>query len=180
MAFVSTSTLSRYRPAIIAVAGIATVYSIFLLYDSRSDRGQTQALHRSNALRRRQRHELGTTLVDTQSHVAMDNTDVVDVEPLALDEAQEPGTADDLTEMSMQDDDVARMQEGQQLRELLFAIAKNKAESQGNVHRGISCDRCGRTPILGNRYKCTNCFDYDLCEDCEALNEHLRTHVFYK
>lgn len=47
-------------------------------------------------------------------------------------------------------------------------------------HEGIICDCCQRT-IVGVRFKCGNCPDYDLCEHCENLtNIHDSTHVFLK
>lgn len=35
------------------------------------------------------------------------------------------------------------------------------------VHNGFSCNECKVFPIVGTRYKCTVCFDYDMCEKCE-------------
>lgn len=35
-------------------------------------------------------------------------------------------------------------------------------------------------PIRGIRYRCANCVDFDLCEHCEALDSHPKTHLFYK
>lgn len=47
-------------------------------------------------------------------------------------------------------------------------------------HEGIVCNFCERT-IVGVRYKCCNCVDYDLCEECEAVNGiHDPDHVFLK
>lgn len=34
------------------------------------------------------------------------------------------------------------------------------------IHDEVTCDFCGTEPIIGNRYKCTVCFNYDICEDC--------------
>ncbi|KAI9007326.1 hypothetical protein BC832DRAFT_554991 [Gaertneriomyces semiglobifer] len=51
---------------------------------------------------------------------------------------------------------------------------------EGYVHRSITCNHCGSSPIRGYRYKCANCVDYDVCEQCEARNVHYKTHVFLK
>lgn len=32
---------------------------------------------------------------------------------------------------------------------------------------GVKCDGCGKDPLVGVRYKCTVCPNYDLCADCE-------------
>lgn len=47
-------------------------------------------------------------------------------------------------------------------------------------HPGIICDHC-ETAIVGIRYKCGNCPDFDLCETCEAIEGvHNQDHVFLK
>lgn len=40
------------------------------------------------------------------------------------------------------------------------------------VHHGVTCDVCKMYPIVGIRYKCTVNYDYDLCENCEAMEKH--------
>lgn len=49
-----------------------------------------------------------------------------------------------------------------------------------SVHTNITCDGCGMSPIVGIRYKCTTCFDFDLCGTCEASEVHPREHVLLK
>ena len=39
------------------------------------------------------------------------------------------------------------------------------------VHHGIKCMRCFMNPIIGYRYKCSKCKNYNLCEICEEKNE---------
>eukprot|EP00039_Didymoeca_costata_P020446 m.341289 g.341289 ORF g.341289 m.341289 type:complete len:413 (-) comp19984_c0_seq1:38-1276(-) len=69
-------------------------------------------------------------------------------------------------------------QEAKDLRDLLYSIADGQARKEGYVHRGITCNVCKVGPIRGLRYKCANCTDYDVCEACEAVDDHNRTHVF--
>jgi len=58
----------------------------------------------------------------------------------------------------------------------------NSTISQKNdsVHRGVSCNECGIFPIVGDRYKCTVCFDFDLCESCEATKGETHSHPLVK
>ena len=39
-------------------------------------------------------------------------------------------------------------------------------------HSGVTCDGCNMRPIVGARYKCVKCDDYDLCQKCEDDNLH--------
>ncbi len=45
-----------------------------------------------------------------------------------------------------------------------------------NVHTGVKCDGCGAQPIVGVRFKCTVCPDYDLCATCEFKNQQQQQH----
>lgn len=44
-------------------------------------------------------------------------------------------------------------------------------------HSGVSCDQCGASNIVGRRYKCLVCDNFDLCEGCESMNSHLHPMV---
>jgi len=56
---------------------------------------------------------------------------------------------------------------------------KNKIEEPIQVvHEHITCDGCQKKPIIGARYKCAVCADFDYCEACEATIEH--PHPFLK
>ena len=41
-----------------------------------------------------------------------------------------------------------------------------EANSILTVHDNYQCDGCQANPIIGARYHCNDCPDYDLCEDC--------------
>ncbi|KAJ1981944.1 hypothetical protein H4R34_001883 [Dimargaris verticillata] len=66
------------------------------------------------------------------------------------------------------------------LMSLLYSIAEDQDRRDGYVHRGITCNNCHTTPIRGIRYRCANCADYDLCENCEVDDTHQKGHVFLK
>ena len=63
---------------------------------------------------------------------------------------------------------------------LVYRIAEDSARRENYVHRGVMCNGCRVQPIQGIRYSCANCPDYDLCEDCEVQQIHIKTHIFYK
>ena len=40
------------------------------------------------------------------------------------------------------------------------------------VHEGVTCSRCYCENIVGARYWCSECLNFNLCEDCEERIEH--------
>jgi hypothetical protein len=52
--------------------------------------------------------------------------------------------------------------------------------NSNEVHPNISCHGCGVLPIIGNRFKCTVCENFDYCEACEEKNQQTHTHPFIK
>jgi hypothetical protein len=44
------------------------------------------------------------------------------------------------------------------------------------THHGIKCNICGANPIIGYRYKCTICKNYNLCQICEEKNSETQKH----
>ncbi|KAF8589545.1 cysteine proteinase [Ramaria rubella] len=44
------------------------------------------------------------------------------------------------------------------------------------AHPGIGCDGCGKQTIIGVRWKCLVCEDYDLCTDCRSSGKHTNRH----
>jgi len=64
---------------------------------------------------------------------------------------------------------------------------------QSQMAKLVKCMGCQKTPIVGVRYRCSNCFNFDLCEECflqhtengqdikpDFKNEHHRSHKFFK
>lgn len=47
------------------------------------------------------------------------------------------------------------------------------------THEGIRCDGCRQIPILGIRFKCLRCDDFDFCENCYRIKScHEDRHNF--
>ena len=44
------------------------------------------------------------------------------------------------------------------------------------IHNNVKCETCSMNPIIGYRYKCTLCNNYNLCEECEEKNEISQNH----
>ena len=40
------------------------------------------------------------------------------------------------------------------------------------VHEGYECDECKMLPIVGSRFHCLVCEDYDLCGKCMDSKQH--------
>ena len=47
------------------------------------------------------------------------------------------------------------------------------------IHNGVQCNYCKRNPIVGYRYKCMDCPDYNLCQICEKVVEHEHNFIRY-
>ena len=65
-------------------------------------------------------------------------------------------------------------------KSIIDDISKQPALEIQNVHKGIKCSSCGMKNIVGIRYKCTICKNYNLCEICEENIDHDEDHVLLK
>ena len=57
---------------------------------------------------------------------------------------------------------------------------EKKEENTKPVHLGVRCDGCNKHPIVGCRYKCAVCNDFDFCEECEEKFSGQHLHPFIK
>ena len=53
-----------------------------------------------------------------------------------------------------------------------------KEEIKELIHLGVKCDGCKMYPIIGKRYKCNKCFNFDFCEKCYEENKSTHQHEF--
>jgi len=60
------------------------------------------------------------------------------------------------------------------------ANPESDKESKSGVHQNIQCDGCGQYPLVGARFKCTVCPDFDLCSACESKDLHDPSHPLLK
>ncbi|KAI8866864.1 hypothetical protein GQ42DRAFT_127625 [Ramicandelaber brevisporus] len=97
---------------------------------------------------------------------------------------------DDSDSIGIRSDDEFIVEEPGQVDvvELLCTLAAEHTRRVGFIHRHVQCDMC-QDQIVGIRFKCINCHDYDLCEKCEAIvipgvdvsqYLHPRSHLFMK
>ena len=63
-------------------------------------------------------------------------------------------------------------------KNILMSNLKRKEEE--SVHIGFSCNNCNCQNIIGPRYKCTVCPNYNLCSKCEEISNHDINHIFVK
>ena len=44
------------------------------------------------------------------------------------------------------------------------------------IHENIQCNYCNENDIIGKRFICSECNNFNLCENCEKLNNHNKEH----
>ena len=73
-------------------------------------------------------------------------------------------------------------QQQQQLAQALLPpqLVQENPDLIRPTHAGLRCDSCGVSPIKDVRYKCTLCFNFDLCERCERKGKHPKSHPLLK
>ncbi|CAD8205357.1 unnamed protein product [Paramecium octaurelia] len=52
----------------------------------------------------------------------------------------------------------------------LYVVVPQQQEKM--IHPNHTCDGCQKQPIVGARFKCLECPDFDLCESCHSKNIH--------
>ena len=60
----------------------------------------------------------------------------------------------------------------QEVKEKLAEIREHPLPVN-TVHESTKCSACNIGPIIGKRFACLVCPKYDLCEACEAANQHI-------
>lgn len=59
-------------------------------------------------------------------------------------------------------------------------IQEKIQQPKKTIHKNVQCDGCYINPVVGTRYMCLNCNNYDLCERCfeKRKDLHYSNHVF--
>ncbi|EFA75084.1 myb domain-containing protein [Heterostelium album PN500] len=56
------------------------------------------------------------------------------------------------------------------------ASSTKSEESALVVHEGYKCDGCDEEPIIGIRWRCEECLEIDLCDECNNTYEEIGSH----
>ena len=51
-------------------------------------------------------------------------------------------------------------------------IIKKEDEEKEEIHDKYECDGCGMNPIMGKRYRCQTCENFDYCQNCYSSKNH--------
>lgn len=168
---------------VLALATLATGYIGYQVYSRYAYQTEISSLpgdgiHRSNAVRRRRRN---TTSNSDPSSLFVDDQIENDGEGHIVARTLTDGeTVVDDQEYSWTHLPPSYQRSGQNIVQLLFRVSEDATRRNAYVHRGCLCNSCGIVPIRGIRYRCANCADYDLCENCESQGVHSKAHIFYK
>ena len=67
------------------------------------------------------------------------------------------------------------------VKQILEKASPKPKNSEGKaIHRWVSCNGCGMNPIVGTRYKCSVCDNFDYCENCEQIYKNEHSHELIK
>lgn len=154
----SRSSTFRSRTNILLSVG-AAAFITYLIFNRFSAKPVSEGLHRSHSVRRPNRRRRAEQL---QTSPAAETTQAPSEDRPPTQPFNQQGTY-----------------------ELVYHMAGELARDEGTVHRKITCDQCGQSPIRGVRYKCVNCADYELCSICEMDQRptdphHSESHILYK
>lgn len=127
--------------------------------------------------------------LEVKNHLKLKVDDVAEDKTTgAVDKAiNTHATKDDL--VSIPNNDYKKLMS--QIEDIHKSIIKGKDDEEDvntAVHHGVYCDACNPfsniSPIIGDRFKCKECFDYDLCSKCyksgKATNSHSSKHLMDK
>ena len=64
------------------------------------------------------------------------------------------------------------------IKEVILKASSNRINKEGKIiHRMVSCDGCGMCPIIGERFKCTVCPNFDYYSNCKQLFGNIHGHA---
>ena len=70
----------------------------------------------------------------------------------------------------------ALQQENDELKKEKNLIENSKIKT---VHKNNKCEHCFMEPIIGYRYKCSQCYNYNLCQECHEKNAETGNHQHF-
>ena len=63
------------------------------------------------------------------------------------------------------------------MKQIILKASANRINKDGKfIHRMISCEGCGMFPIIGERFKCTICPNFNYCKCCKQMFGNIHGH----
>ena len=63
------------------------------------------------------------------------------------------------------------------MKQIILKASANRINKDGQfIHRMISCEGCGMFPIIGERYKCNICPNFNYCKCCKEMFGNIHGH----
>ena len=56
---------------------------------------------------------------------------------------------------------------------------KEEPKIEKEIHFAVICEGCKMSPLVGKRYKCKGCHNFDFCEKCYEEKKSKHGHEFY-
>eukprot|EP00919_Chromeraceae_sp_WS-2016_P073700 GHVR01174268.1.p1 GENE.GHVR01174268.1~~GHVR01174268.1.p1 ORF type:complete len:177 (-),score=54.84 GHVR01174268.1:1-531(-) len=101
----------------------------------------------------------------TQEQVNEDSDSVTDISPNMEDEDIISATVtDNYSNMVKKENTIVSVTEHNKTNYVVYGNTSESCEDE--VHVYVRCNGCNMSPLMGKRYKCLLCYDFDLCDTC--------------
>jgi hypothetical protein len=112
----------------------------------------------------------------TTSHLEISKGDIVNISEAKYGDTLSSSIS------SLRQSDLSSMRSmiQEEVKRSVDSLTSCRMESVKIVHYNVRCDGCGKQPILGVRYRCSICRNFNYCQTCEEAHYHVHPFLKYK